>query len=333
MDKTNAIGILIAIIFCGIGVLVGWQIASHKHPVLPAPTEYRVNTTPQNTLIDPLLYIDTDQRFFPEYNGLDAKINSYVGDAQNSGKASSVSVYLRELNSGHWTGTDENETFEPSSMLKVAVLISYLKAAIQDKSILTKQLKYPGTDQTGQYYISTSTLPAGYYSVQELLDKMIVDSDNSAALTLISDNQDQFQSVYNDFRLPPTPGGNVADYMTTKAYSVIFRSLYNASYLTRTYSQQALTLLTKTDFNKGLATGLPPNTLVAHKFGEHTYALADRTPVSHELHDCGIIYYPNDPYLLCVMTKGQNFSDLEKVVGDISKMIYDFVVASSASAK
>ena len=316
------ISLFIIISFVG-GIIIGSKNRQH----LAVPVEFRVNTTPQYSLINPLIFIDTDQRLYPEFNALDTNISSYVQSQVSSGNANSVSVYVRDMNSGHWTGTNENETYEPSSMLKVVVMISYLRATIQDKDILSKKLYYSGDDSAEQYYKPASTTPAGYYTVQQLIDRMITQSDNVAALALISNNQDQFQSTYDDFRLPATPNGQVSDYMTAKSYSVIFRSLYNASYLLRSTSESALELLTKTNFNQGIVAGVPKGMIVAHKFGEHDYTLSDGSVVSRELHDCGIVYYPNHPYLLCIMTKGQEFPQLESVLSHISALVYSYMDA------
>ena len=50
-----------------------------------------------------------------------------------------------------------------------------------------------------------------------------------------------------------------------------------------------------------------------------------------QLHDCGIIYYPNNTYLLCIMTRGKDFKQLESVIAGISKTVYE-VVASTDQA-
>jgi len=318
-----------------VGALLGFMCvriwpASSK---LPVPVEVRLNTTPQYPLIDPLIFTETDQSLFPELNPLDKTIDSYVAAVEADRDASSVSVYFRDLNTGHWTGTNEDEIYEPSSMLKVAVMIAYLRDSIQDKTILTKKLYYPGTDTSGQYYVPTDSVPAGYYSAQDLIKYMIVNSDNTAMNVLIKNNSDQALAVYHDFKLPTPPSSEVVDFMTADSYSTIFRTLYNASYLLRSGSEQALELLTKTTFTRGLVAGVPTGTVVAHKFGEHTYIQQDGTVVNRELHDCGIVYYPDKPYLLCVMTKGQDFPRLESVISGISKVVYGYIDAATQKGK
>jgi hypothetical protein len=60
---------------------------------------------------------------------------------------------------------------------------------------------------------------------------------------------------------------------------------------------------------------------VAHKFGEReSRDLQGNT--SYQLHDCGVVYYPKRPFLLCVMTKGTDSDVLTKVIQDISQSIY-----------
>ncbi len=312
--------------------------STNQNIKLLTPIEYRINTTSQYSLINPLIYIDTDQRLYPEYNYFDTQINTYVSNEEKINQVNSVSVYLRDMNSGHWTGTNENDLYEPGSMLKVAMLIAYERYAMDQatlnkttvQDVLSQQLYYPGANELGQYYKSSNPdLQPGSYSIQTLLDRMIIDSDNTALEVLMKNQQDYFNSVYSDFRLPPSPTAQDGDFMTAESYSVIFRSLFNGTYLNRSASNATLQLLTKTTFNDGLVAGLPtltPPLTVAHKFGERTYELANGIVESHELHDCGIIYYPGHPYLLCVMTKGNSdYPFLAHVISDISKMAYQFV--------
>ena len=321
-----------------LGLSSSVPVATTTAPViqLPVPVEYRLNTTPQYSLINPLIFIDTDQRLFPEYNSFDQELHTYVKDIKSHENINAVSIYFRDMNSGHWTGTNENELYEPGSMLKVAVLIAYERYAMEQsvltkttvQDVLSQQLYYSGADESGQYYTSTNPpLAPGMYSIQQLLDHMIIDSDNSALLTLEKNQQDEFNSVYNDFRLPPSPTVQDEDFMTAKSYSVVFRSLFNGSYLTRSASNQTLELLTQTTFNDGLTAGIPDSTIqVAHKFGERTYQLSTGLVTGRELHDCGIVYYPSHPYFLCVMTKGtSDYPTLAHVIADISKMAYQYV--------
>lgn len=90
----------------------------------------------------------------------------------------------------------------------------------------------------------------------------------------------------------------VHNIMSVTEYTSCFRILFNSSYLSRERSELALRYLALPDFTLGINKGVPPDITVAQKYGEHAYLDVK------ELHDCGIVYYPNMPYLLCIMTKG-----------------------------
>ncbi len=72
--------------------------------------------------------------------------------------------------------------------------------------------------------------------------------------------------------------------------------------------------------------GVPSTVDVAHKFGERTTLASDtESTETKQLHDCGIVYFPENPYLLCVMTRGTDFKVLEGIISDISRMVYEEV--------
>jgi beta-lactamase class A len=108
--------------------------------------------------------------------------------------------------------------------------------------------------------------------------------------------------------------------MDVKTYSSFFRILYNGTYLSQDNSERLLTVLSRSAFSQGLSAGLPQDITVAHKFGE-----ADSPDGTKQLHDCGIVYKPRQPYLICVMTKGNNFPALAKVIGHISETVYNIL--------
>ena len=108
--------------------------------------------------------------------------------------------------------------------------------------------------------------------------------------------------------------------ISVRGFSSLFRLLFNSSYLSSEYSNEVLNILSQSTFDKGLEAGLPKGIKVTNKFGERD--LPDGTA---ELHDCGIIYYPKNPYLLCVMTSGKDDDKLASIISQISKMVYDEV--------
>jgi beta-lactamase class A len=156
------------------------------------------------------------------------------------------------------------------------------------------------------------------HTVEDLIVRTIVFSDN-IAVTLLVQNSEKFgislQSVYSDFGIKYTL--DTSDNMNVKDYASFFRILFNASYLNRAMSDSALELLTETKFKSGIAAGVPATIKVANKFGEKPFDGPNK-----QLHDCGIIYYPKHPYLLCVMSRGADFPTLEHNISNISALIY-----------
>ncbi len=317
----NAASIIFHVI---IGFIIGWllhanYIQSNKfklHEIREYPNKYHY--------INPLLFIDTNKTNKP-FDKLNYRISQRIESAKENGDACDVSIYFRELNTGMWTGIDENEVYEPGSMLKVLIMMSYLKKIDSDPALMDKKLNYVPSIDPGQFYKPEKNLAAGSYSVGELLEHMIKYSDNSSAMLLLGNNKDGFLDTYKTLDLPEIPESKNIDYMSPKSYSSIFRTLFNASYLSKNLSEQALILLSDTTFKKGLVSSLPTNTIVAHKFGEFSFSEQTGSVLSRELHDCGIVYYPGNPYFICIMTRGYDFSKLEKIISDISKITYDVI--------
>jgi beta-lactamase class A len=159
------------------------------------------------------------------------------------------------------------------------------------------------------------------YVVNDLINKMIIESDNGAMNLLLSHIDNSYLSeIYTEIGLKaPAPG---APYTISPAdFSLFFRILYNGTYLSDASSEKALSILSQATFENGLLAGLPAGTTVAHKFGERIIGSGDQI-TSVELHDCGIIYANQGPYLLCVMTRGKSLNSLANTISNISKMVY-----------
>lgn len=287
--------------------------------------------TSQNGLVNPLLEYEISSEFYSKALRLFREdIKKIVAQKIQNREADKIAVYFRSLNNGPWFGINEDENFFPASLLKVPLMIAYLKWAEENPEILKKEIKYeesyfklPGNFNNLQYFKPENPIELGKtYTVWELIERMIIDSDNNAKnlLVLNLDIMERLLKVYTDLGLvtPPEFRGE-GDVLSAHEYASFFRILYNASYLSKENSQKALELLTKTKFNQGLVAKLPQDLTIAHKFGEHQ----DKKQTFKQLHDCGIVYYPSYPYILCIMTRGENFEVLEKVIQEISLATYE----------
>jgi beta-lactamase class A len=249
------------------------------------------------------------------------ELNNYVSQILAEKKVSTISVYIRDLNNGPWFGINSSDKFIGGSLLKVPLLISYLKLSDSDPTILNKSIKYDKKiADNRQYFRPQKEIEVGKtYTVGDLLNYMINYSDNNAAELLFENLGERgLDSTFEalGFGKPDVDQPYPVDSVT---YASFFRILYNSSYLSRASSEKALKILSQTDFNYGLTAPLPNNIVVSHKFGIRTDGDVN------QLHDCGIVYYPGHPYLVCIMTRGGTFDDLASTISRLSKFIYDQV--------
>lgn len=247
-------------------------------------------------------------------------------------KVDRVSVFYRDLVNRQWFGVEENELFSPASLLKLPLAISYYKLHEVDDTVLGKQIKYVASGSSQGLYdmqnIRSSNRPENekYYSVEELIKFMIQNSDNGALGVLGQSMKEDFQDkVYLDLGLSyPVSGDATEDFVSVKTYGAILRTLYNSSYLNQELSNKLLEVMSGSTYDSGITAGVPNHVLVANKFGERKVVnVLNGNGTKYELHDCGIIYdKKRGDYILCVMTKGKDYEELENVIYDISKTIY-----------
>ncbi len=318
---------MIAVLFFMVGGGIGYGVrVLTYHPV----RQNGIKAVRQSgfTLTNPLLECEIgDQETFSEIRLFRTKLQTIVDKIIASKKADHVSVYFRDLNNGPWMGINEKEEFSPSSLLKVPLMMSVYQLAEQNPKILDEKVLYNGTedkDANQNVRPSIELEPTIEYTYEQLVERMIIYSDNNAAKLLSQEVKEAaFFKPYDELGLDAPVLQHGEYYLKVKDYATFFRVLFNASYLTREYSEKALGLLLKSEFRDGLVAGVPQGVLVAHKFGERIW----EDTKEHQMHDCGIVYFPNNPYLLCVMTRGNDFSSLSSVIRDISKLVYDEIAA------
>lgn len=247
-----------------------------------------------------------------------------VLDAEMS-EDDTVSVYFRELESGRWFSINGEEKFSPASLLKLPIYIAYLKMAENESSILEQTINISGDDQNDkENFKSENPILVGQtYTIRELLDAMIKESDNNALYALYQlMNNDLKMEIFTDLGVPLPTQSATEDFMSAKVFSNFFRVLYNGTYLSHNDSENALKTLAENPLENGIVAGLPTGIEFASKFGERKIPDPLTQESKYELHDCGIVYV-EDPYLLCVMTKStQGFEHLSALIQSVSKTIH-----------
>lgn len=295
------------------------------------PDSFRPTRLSGYEFISPLLTCNST-KIFPEFQALSEKMEKAINAHKSSKDISKASTFFFDLKNGRWSDTFPSEKYYPSSLGKIPIMIAYFELAEKNPGVLDRKLTYAagGSDFNLTQDISPSQgiIPGRTYAVKDLMKYMIEDSDNNAAQLLYENiDQNALRNVYNDFQIPFEDNVSIdnLDFITPQQISVIFRVLYNATYILRGDSGSALQLLSQSSFDQGLVAGVPNSTVVAHKFGLVGIAPKGIT-TEHELHDCGIVYAQNHPYFLCVMTRGSSsIENMENTIADISRTVYQEV--------
>ncbi len=315
----GAIGVFLA------GGLTGYFLFSQMEGVLnkQETNSKQVRQVGEHQFINPLLECEVAE------GSIDARkenfrddLAQYINLLKQERGVSDVAIYFRDLNNGPTFGVDDQKEFFPASLLKVPVMMAYYHLAEQNPDVLRMEIQHVADKDFG---ITPTIVPrerveiGQVYTVEELIRRMIVFSDNQA-LVLLTERLPlkEMQSLFSMLGVGDDVLIDGNSKLTVKEYAGFFRILFNSSYLSRTSSEKALALLSTTDYHDALPAGVPEDVIVSHKFGEAGTGTHER-----QLHDCGIVYFPDHPYLACIMTRGENVETLKTTIRDISKFIYE----------
>lgn len=323
--KLNLPLYLVVLLVCG-AFAGGKYILTPSKPATPDVNQLAVScpgTMDQIRIKDyefthPLILTDVPNQS-DALRGIQSQITEYINQAKSNQKADDISVYFRKLDNGAWFAINPNATYNPASMIKIAYLITYMKMAEINPAVLNAKIFFAQHfSQGNNQNIKDFQLKEGvHYTIKELLTAMIKHSDNDATL-LLSQNMNTtiYNNLFKDLNIPiPNP---VTEYfISVNDYCKFYRILYSSTYTRPEYSEFALKLLTMSTFEDGIKKGIDPNVVVAHKFGERI--IGNKA----QLHEFGIVFYNNQPYLVGVMTTGNSLTQLSSIVGDISKIAFD----------
>lgn len=245
-----------------------------------------------------------------------------------------IGYYYNDLSNAGWAGVNAEEKFIPASLLKLPMLIAYYKIRESEPDLFEKQIFYRGNDfnEFRNSNEDSAITPNNTYTVKQLLDAMIINSDNNALELLYDFKKDALSEVFTDLKAPlPDSRNDIAmqDFLSPINMSKFLLVLYNGSYLRKVDSEEALELLTKVKYRDGIEANLPSDLVVAHKYGERKVNVGNGNS-ENELHDCGIVYWAKSPYSLCIMTRGKalDFETASGIIAKLSKITYDGVIGS-----
>jgi beta-lactamase class A len=226
-----------------------------------------------------------------------------------------VSVYFEYLNTGANISVNNSE-FWPASLLKLPVAMAVAKKIERgewnwtDKLLITEQDK---NNRYGDLYKVPNNTPV---MIDDLVHKMLTDSDNTAYFSLLRNmDAEEMSAIYKHLGLNNFLGEEGK--ISAKRYSVLLRSLYNSTYLSDNNSQRILSYLEETSFNNFLSSGIDEGVKFAHKFG-----ISDERDVYL---DSGIVFLQGRPYILTVIIQNEEQEIAEEMMREISTKVFQYV--------
>lgn len=319
-----------------VGGLIGWFAMDLfvQPSSTPVPTADTTAVVPRQQLcnyaqarvagferVRPLLYSEPVCES-PRYDHVRNAIAGVVQQLKSDSIIRSASVYVRDFRRAEWTSFNEEEVYDPGSMLKLIVMLTWLSLEEEDPGTLDRKFACE-TAQVGdkeEHFPSAQAQLGQSYSVRQLLELMIVHSDNRATTMLLGHvSPNRFTRTFTDLGLRRPNMGDQQYRMNVRDVSVFLKALYNGAYLSPAHSEYAMELLSRSVFDKGIEAGLPANTVLAHKFGEAG------DPLEKQLHETAVVYLNGNHYLITVMTRGKDIMRLPEAVSALSAVVYKYM--------
>jgi beta-lactamase class A len=240
-----------------------------------------------------------------------------------------VGIVIKDLDTNWEMDFNKGLPIPSASLVKIPLMLTCFYAAndglmtFNDLIILKSSDRVPGSRVLGKSPVGT------VFTVEQLLDPMITQSDNVAANILI--NFMGFDTIDRYFKKMGLANTNlsrkmmdfeersegVENYTTAADMAMLLEQLYRKNFLSKAISEKCLALLGDQKINDRIPRNLPKcEILIAHKTGLE----------NHICHDVGIVYTKKGNFLICVLVKHENryAQPAKQLIADIALFTYNY---------
>lgn len=264
---------------------------------------------PKYELLNPARKFVKQENLIVNFQPLRDELKKFEGNKN-------ISIYFEYLNTGANISVNKDAEFWPASLLKVPVAMAVAKKVERGEWRWDNKLVLMASDKDEKFGTLYNEPTGSTYTIEELVKRVLVDSDNTANFILVRNlEESEIIGVYDHIGLKDFfyASGSIG----AKKYSVIFRALYNSSYLSEQNSQKLLGYLSQTQFKNYIQNALPQDVIFSHKIGED---------IEKGVYlDSGIVYLKNRPYVLTVMINLKDETEAEGMMKEISGHVYEYV--------
>jgi len=327
LHKINKINMTALLVLLIISILINIGLTVYNTKVLIQNSQLKKDLFNENKngfeLLSPdIAWLEVDDFLAKQktYSISYARMKPQLQEVLTNGVTGKFGLYFEDLTTGAWLGINEKEQFLPVSLMKMPLLVAVLKKVETNNLTLDQEIMILSEDIDSGWGELAKKGVGEKFTVKQLLEKMIEESDNTAFRALI---RVIGRYSFNEAALALGLPLDMSAATSPKDYGNMLRALYLSSYLRRPTSELALNIMLRTEFNSQLPAGIPSNTPIAHKVG---FFFEEGL-----FHDCGIIYVPQKPYLVCAMSKGSNQDEADRVISKASRIIYDFVTTGNVT--
>lgn len=234
-----------------------------------------------------------------------------------SGKQSFYFEYLPDGTSIR-IGADQQLT--AASLIKVPLVMNLFRAAELGRINLDAPVTVTADELDNAYGDLYKRGPGFTLTLRQAAQYALRDSDNTATRVIYNHVKDLLQ--YDEQSLARLDiDQNMEDgqaVINARSYSSVLKGLYFSAYLSNGHSQEILHYLSQSSATNRLVKKLPDGVQVAHKVGVYNANWAES--------DCGIVYVPKRPYVLCIMVALPE-EQADAFIAQVSKDVYDFVTS------
>jgi beta-lactamase class A len=251
---------------------------------------------------------------------LDPALQARIDDAAVLPQGT-LGVSVVDLNTGALAQINPDRPFPAASLFKLPILVQVLAdeaAGTLDPDALLEVRQEDWTDGSGVLQARVGDrLP-----VHELVQLMIQDSDNIAALVLLDQvgvsnvNATASRLGLEHTHVVDHRAGEDGDHVTTAAdMAQLLLNIARGQLINPDISQQALQLLELKQANTWLAEDLPWWVKVAHKWGD----------LPEARNDAGIVFTPRGSYLAVVLTENARPDAAEQAIARTAAAAYAYL--------